>query len=238
MIKEALQYLVGLGEARVQEIEGSQWSDKKMHRIDEYIPKAEPLRLHTLTGLLDYIEENIDTMSERMVIEVQSPTEVLLYSNLNKRREREYLVEVNAMVPHFGFGLYMEQEQFCVGLQSKFRDNKDRALLLKFAGTVEDGTIAQYADDGVSQKATVKTGIASKGDAVLPSPALLIPYRTFLEVEQPESEFVFRMRQGHGGVECAIFEADGGAWQIDAMRFIKSYLEKRLENQERFTVIA
>lgn len=61
----------------------------------------------------------------------------------------------------------------------------DRDLILKFAGTVENGTIAQYGDDGVTQKATVKTGIASKGDAIVPNPVRLRPYRTFIEVEQP-----------------------------------------------------
>lgn len=44
MIKEALQYIVGLSEAHVQEICGSKYSDKLMHRIDTYHPKAEPIR--------------------------------------------------------------------------------------------------------------------------------------------------------------------------------------------------
>lgn len=44
---------------------------------------------------------------------------------------------------------------------------------VKFAGTVESGTLAEYGDDGVTQKATVKTGIASKGDAIVPNPVKL-----------------------------------------------------------------
>ena len=38
------------------------------------------------------------------------------------------------------------------------------------AATVKDGTVAQYGDDGVTQKATVKTGLTSKADAVVPNP--------------------------------------------------------------------
>jgi hypothetical protein len=30
------------------------------------------------------------------------------------------------------------------------------------------------------------------------------------------------------GPECALFEADGGAWKLAAMRNIKEYLEKAL----------
>ena len=115
----------------------------------------------------------------------------------------------------------------------------DKALLLKFAGTVESGSVAEYGDDGVSQKATVKTGIASKGDAIIPSPARLKPFRTFVEVDQPISSFIFRMKDDRcGGVQCALFEADGGAWKISAMEAIKEYLIKELEGFDNFIVIS
>ena len=119
----------------------------------------------------------------------------------------------------------------------KFIQNNDRDLLLKFAGTVESGTVAQYGDDGVTQKATIKTGLASKGEAILPNPVRLKPFRTFLEINQPESDFIFRMREGRG-VECAIYEADGGAWQIEAMQRIKVYIQNALNDMPQFTVIA
>ena len=143
-----------------------------------------------------------------------------------------------ALLPSFGFNQFMDQERFCIALQSKFIKNDDRDLLLKFAGTVESGTVAQYGDDGVTQKATIKTGLASKGEAILPNPVKLKPFRTFLEIDQPESDFIFRMREGRGDVECAIFEADGGAWQIKAMQNIKDYLLGALEDMPQFTVIA
>lgn len=49
--------------------------------------------------------------------------------------------------------------------------------------------------------------------------------------------FVFRMKQGNG-VECAIFEADGGAWKNIAMQNIKEYLQSELEEFPMFTVIS
>lgn len=242
MIKEALQYIVGLGEANVKEYvlpdgEKGLYSDKPLHRLETPIPVAEKLYLHTLTGLVDYIKSNTDKLADKMIVEVQSSTKVRLYSKLNEMRCRECLVEVNAMLPGIVLNEFYDQESFCIGLQSKFVPNEDRELLLKFAGTVEAGTVAQYGDDGVSQKATIKTGLTSKGEALIPNPVVLRPYRTFLEVEQPESAFIFRMREGYS-VECAIFEADGGAWQIEAMQNVKAYLEKELEGMEQFTIIA
>lgn len=241
MIKEALQYLVELGKAEEHTINGDTYSDKPLHRIDMYIPKANAIEMHTLTSLVDYIKSDVDAMSEKMIVEVASPTKVNMYSQLDYNRDREKLVSVSARVPEFSFNNFMDQEKFCINLQSKFINDPqtDRSLILKFAGTVEAGTVAEYGDDGITQKATVKTGIASKGDAIVPNPVKLRPYRTFLEVEQPISEFIFRMKQDkYDGINCAIFEADGGAWQIAATKAIKEYLQFELTDMTQFTVIS
>lgn len=236
MIKEALEYIVGLKTPVITEIDGNTYSDKPLNRIS-YVPYAKTIGMKTLTSLVEYIKANIDSMSERMIVHVISPTEVHLYSSLDADRKREYLVEVNAELPDFRFGSFIDHENFVIALQSKFVPNEDRDLVLKFAGTVEDGTVAEYGDDGVTQKATIKTGVASKADAVVPNPVNLIPYRTFLEVQQPASDFIFRMKSSCG-VQCAIFEADGGAWKNEAMSRIKNYLALELSEYPHFTVIS
>lgn len=239
MIKEALQYIVGLGKAEKHVINGACYSDKPLHRIDTYYPKADAIEMHTLTSLVDYIKSEVDEMPPRMIVEVKSPTEVELYSQLDPNRDRESLVVASARVPGFEFDRFVEHEKFCINLQSKFIPSDDRELILKFAGTVEAGSVSEYGDDGVTQKATIKTGLASKGDAIVPNPVCLRPYRTFLEVEQPESAFVFRMKQdSYGSVMCAIFEADGGAWKMDATQAIKEYLQRELDGMPQFTVIS
>lgn len=237
-IKEALEYIVGLRKPEVVEINGERYSDKELRRIC-HNPKAKVIGMTTLTSLVDYIKANVDCMDDKMIIHVQSPTKVSLYSQLDIDRVREYLVEVNANVPEFSYGRYYDHESFLIALQSKFINNPDRELLLKFAGTVEDKSVATYGDDGVTQKATIKTGVASKSDAIVPNPVKLRPFRTFIEVEQPESAFVFRMNQdGNGGVKCAIFESDGGAWKNAAMKNVKKYLQFELSDMPQFTVIS
>ena len=238
MIKKALEYIVCMKAPVTMEIGGQAYSDKPLERIS-YNPKATPIEMTTLTSLVEYIKANIDRMSEKMIVHVSSPECVRLYSMLDLDRVREYMVEVHAQVPEFRYGRYMDHESFLIALQSKFIPNDDRELLMKFAGTVENGSLAQYGDDGVTQKATIKTGIASKGDVIVPNPVKLRPFRTFTEVEQPESAFVFRMREGdRGDIECAIFEADGGAWKNVAMKNIKEYLQFELGDLPQFTVIS
>lgn len=75
MIKEALQYIVGLGKAEEHMINGACYSDKPLHRIDTYYPKADAIEMHTLTSLVDYIKSEVDEMPPRMIVEVKSPTE-------------------------------------------------------------------------------------------------------------------------------------------------------------------
>ena len=240
MIKEALQYIVGLKAPVITEIGNQTYSDKELTRIT-FNPKAQEIEMNTLTSLVDYIKGNIDPMADKMIVHVMNPTKVALYSQLDNERIRENMVVVNAQVPMFPFGTFIEHENFCIGLQSKFMDDSDtdRALVLKFAGTVEDGTVAEYGDDGVTQKATVKSGISSKTDAKVPNPVRLRPYRTFQEVRQPASDFIFRMKSDkYEGVQCAIFEADGGEWKNHATASIKEYLKEQLKGYGRFIIIS
>ncbi len=245
MIKKALEYLVGLGEAHIKEIklpDGTvqTYSDRPLTRLSKNIPLADSIRMGTLSSLVDYIKAHIDSMADKMIIQIAGSGEVLLFSQLDENRNREYLVRVEAQIPDFRYGSFIGHEEFCINVQSKFVSDPetDKDLLLKFAGTVENGTVAEYGDDGITQKATVRQGIASKKEAIIPNPVKLRPYRTFIEVEQPASEFIFRMKDSNG-ICCALFEADGGAWKNVAMKNIKNYLEHELEGfKEQFTVIS
>lgn len=243
MIKEALKYIVSLNAPYTREIETNGkknfYSDKPLHRV-AYFPRANKvLEMSTLTSLVDYIRNNVDTMPGKMIVQVSSPTRVKLISSLDEERVREELVDVNVVTPKFSFNEFIAKEEFVIGVQSKIIDEFDRDVILKVAGTVEAGTIAEYGDDGVSQKATVRQGITSKAEGIIPNPVKLKPYRSFLEIDQPESDFVFRLKQDkYDGILCALFEADGGAWKINAMQNIKNYLQNELADFEQFTIIS
>ena len=70
----------------------------------------------------------------------------------------------------------------------------------------------------------------------------LTPFRTFYEVEQPESEFVFRIENRGDAPKFKLIEADGGRWKYEAMQQIKEYILKKLQEEPvegvHFTVIA
>lgn len=235
-LRDAINYLVELGESNAEpktiEINGKLYCNKNLKRYDEK-PRAKVIEASTLTSLIDYIHQNREEMDihEKMILHVINPTFVQLYSVLDKERNREYLFECNARIPKFEFERELSQEQFIIGLQACFVQNEDVEMLLKVAGNVENKTVANYGDDGVSQKATIKQGIASKVDVVVPNPVALIPYRSFLEIKQPESKFVFRISEGRGGEPLfKLINADAGAWKAEAMHRIQMYLADALRD--------
>ena len=144
-------------------------------------------------------------------------------------------LDVKARIPELSFGRFLSSEQFNIMLQSNFIDDNDRGTLLEFASALKIENGAEIEDTGVYQVATVKTGVASLAKGKTPNPVTLRPYRTFSEVEQPASLFVFRIDKQ---ASMALFEADGKRWVADAVGNIAAYLKEQLADQKHITVLA
>ena len=86
--------------------------------------------------------------------------------------------------------------------------------------------VIQNIDDKFSQTLQIKEGIVRKANVEVKNPVSLGPFRTFREIQQPESNFVLRYKnlKGDTGIAAALFEGDGGRWQLDAIALIKGWL--------------
>lgn len=151
MIKEAINRILELAEPHVIDLGRCTFSDKALHRIDNEL-RASAIEMNTLTSLVQYIQRNSEELkNDNYIVQVVSPTFVRLISSLDTDRKREVLVEVEAELPNFTFNKAVRHQEFLIGVQSKFVDgdaaDNDKALILKFAGTVKSGTIANYKDD-------------------------------------------------------------------------------------------
>lgn len=229
-LREALQYIVGLSieaeKTEVLEINGRTYANKSLTRYDKQ-PKAGKIQASTLTSLVDYIHQCNKEFSGSMIIHIVSPTQVRLMSALDKEREREVLFEVNAETSEYRFDQWYDQERMMIELQANFQRNEDLELVLKAVGNIVKKNGETYSDDGCSQVATMTVGVATKADVIVPNPVELIPYRTFQEVEQPASKFVFRI--GDKDVPAfKIVEAEGGVWKNEAIASIKAFFTDNL----------
>lgn len=235
LTKEALQYLAEntiKPKERVVKINGSNFVIDEAGHYDRIKPRVynakDPLIIKTLTGLVDYIKSNLERKEAKLLLHIEKPDEVSLMGLLAEDGSREYLASAQAIVPRFNFDYYLDIEEFNVALQSVFAPTADRDILLKVVGNLKEDNVKTTGDDGISQAVTIKTGVATAADVKVPNPVTLAPYRTFIEVKQPESKFIFRMKDGPRG---AIFEADGGAWRNQAILNIKTFLEEQLANE-------
>lgn len=127
-------------------------------------------------------------------------------------------------------GKFHAIEDFLIGLQTRFVDSDDRPRLMALLGNVKHESVKTAVDDGVTQIVQARAGVALVSEVAVPNPVLLAPYRTFRDIVQPTSLFVVRVKAGHVGSlpEAGLFEADGGAWRLQAVARIRDWLVEAL----------
>lgn len=247
MSKDAIQYLQESGIAPEDRLlnfdDDTRWlAFDNDGQAKEILPRVfnakEPVSLNTLSGMVNYIKSNLERIDEKLILQIRNEEVISLIGTLEIDGSREVLARAKAIVPEFSFDRYHDVEEFNIALQSKFVPNEDRSILLQVVGNVSEDNVKTVGDDGVSQAVTINQGVASKASVKVPNPVELAPYRTFLEVTQPESQFVFRMKDGP---RAAIFEADGGAWRNQAIVNIREYFKEELSEEieaNRITILA
>ncbi|MFJ7971292.1 hypothetical protein [Psychrobacillus sp. NPDC096389] len=226
MLKEFTQYVLDLVRPELVETGGNTYSTRQLNRLNvEHDVNA--INVRSLSGLVDYVKSNFD--HERPVmIHVESPTKVNVFDSLNDVNDRRTYVKAAALLPTITFEQFVDREKFQIMLQACFVPNEHRSTVIKLVSSIVEDNSITTTDDGLSQRVTAKTGVASVGNVELPNPVALKPFRTFAEVPQPESEFVLRLKEGG---RVGLFEADGGAWELNAMANIATYLEEALAEE-------
>ncbi len=197
------------------------------------------IRLRSLDSLVQYIADNRDKALNPGDNDVQiicGPDRVeLVGPPLGELRKRDQLVVVEAEQFKHQFGQWQTVEDFRIYLLTHFdATESDRERILQFISSVKDEHIATSSDDGVSQTATVKAGLATLRSATVPSHVTLRPFRTFVELDQPASQFIFRMRSDKG-LACALFEIQS-TWKFRAAVSGQDYHEE-LAQLDGYTVL-
>jgi len=233
----AIQRIVDLAPVQRHQVDGREYATEALHMVAP--PLVAKVPVGTLTGFSDYLAANPDGLElAGLIVHVASPTQVhLITAKPNVYRQRETFVTAECKPRAFPFGTYMGVEEFIIALQTYFVANSVVEQIQALVSSIQSEGSATYADDGVSQQVTAKTGIVAVGNVKVPNPVTLAPYRTFLEVVQPASLFVFRIRKEKDGAPaCALFLADGGSWELQAITLVRDWLKGMLP--EDMTILA
>ena len=241
MSREALDYLVHLGEQlnskqnepQILEIKGQTYVclNGKLTRYTEMDgPEPSLFAAYTLDGLIGWIHEDVNGFFKnpevKCIVRVASPTEVeVLTPCMGAENKMQRLAKCSYLPPNIKFDTFVDSEDFAIMIQTNFTEDDNQRVVLQIARNLVEDKSEQTADDGISQRVTIKQGVQAVDSAVFKNPAYLRPLRTFTEVEQPCSPFIVRFKEGRQG---AIFEADGGKWKTVAVQTIGRYLETNL----------
>lgn len=225
---EAIQKIVDLGSPEQFTIHELPWSSKPLTLITP--PTAAAFSVGTLDGFVNLLEAGIDSFDvDATVIHIAGHGAVnLVQRSANKYGKRNVHVEAkltDGITSFPYFNSWGSQEDFVIGLQSHFQSSKDLDYLLDLASHITAKESVKQVDSGVTQEVTVQRGSAFKENVEAKARLSLKPYRTFRELDQPASDFIFRVKDG---IRLALFEADGGAWKIAAVGLIASWLANRI----------
>jgi len=200
-----------------------------------YEPRPPAITVHNLRGFCGFINKNIDEVitDSGYLIVVNSPQSVDLlsaYGGDDMKRTILVSAQMSDGLKEFPFGMFLTQEAFAISFRSLFVANKndDFEYVLQYVSKLAAEASIESEDDGISQKVTVKKGAsgALKTKETLKPIVKLTPYRTFREAEQPESEFLLRIRCNENEApQAALFEADGGVWINKATENVENYLK-------------
>lgn len=209
--------------------DGHRYSNVDLHEVKPEVELPARYSVDTLEALVKLIRTEGIGHSPRLYVRVDSARRVMVDTTYTHRDYAEYsrlpLYEAVSDVPSITVNQEMSQEQAVVELQSLYAVTPDRDYLLSLLSHIDVNQGVSSVDNGISQEVSVRTGAVLKEQQTVQPIVHLQPYRTFLEVEQPASNFLLRLsKSGYP----ALHEADGGAWKLEAKRNIAAYLGEQL----------
>lgn len=227
MLTSFLNRLLELKRPETVEIKNQTFSTEHLHLIPDS-PSVDAIGIHSLTGVVDYIKSNFDSRS-KLLIHIESPTQLRLVDALDNTNDRRVYLKSEAILPNIIFDRFIDREQFQIMLQANFVQTPDHLAVLDIVSHIhiENGNV-ELKDNGLTQSVTTKAGAATLSATPIPPKVSLKPFRTFVEVSQPASDYILRLNdKGH----VALYEADGGSWQLEAIENIAEYFKNVLEEE-------
>ncbi len=228
-LKDAIDRILEMAAPKTYHIGPYTYASQDLVLLETEPSRPKYFCVDTLSGLVRIIKEEGAHLDVKLLVQVEDQCHVDVWTHYLGIAGRDYerwrLYTAEADVPRITVGNYMDQQQAIIELQSLHNATPDRDYLLDLLSKIDVTQGVKSTDNGVTQEATVKTGVVLKDTVPVKPIVELQPFRTFLEVDQPVSKFLLRVDEnGRAG----LFEADGGAWKLEAKRSIAKWLSDAL----------
>lgn len=201
------------------------FSTKNLNEIRPHKDVAAKVVFSDLSSIVEIVKREYTRFTCPLYINIENEKTVFVLTSLDSEKDREIPYAAEAESSKFRFGSQYDYENFVISIRSLFAQSEDTQNLLELLRKVSNVESVEMEDDGVTQKVTAQQGAMLARDIKVSPIRKLAPFRTFLEVEQPASEFLFRVSKEN---TFALYEADGGAWKIKAKNNIRKFFEEAL----------
>ena len=224
MLAKMIDKIVSLKETKTFEIGGQTYADSQLTRIPPHVDRPECIEVSGLDGICKLIRTELAKLDTVVMVQAKAHNAVEVMTTYQPDFSRNILYRAKADAPGLRTG-FRGREVAPIELRSLFIPNEGTAYLLDLLSRMTDENSVTTRDNGVTQQVEAKQGVSLNMLVDIKPRVQLQPFRTFLEIAQPESEFLIRVDPQEG---IGFFEADGGIWKLEAKKNIADYFNTHL----------
>ena len=217
MLAKMIDKIVSLKETKIFEINGQTYADASLTRIPPHVDRPDCISVSGLDSICKLIRTELEKVGTTIMVQVKSNDTVEVMTTYLSDFSRNTLYRAKADAPGLRTG-FRGREVALIELRSLCIPNEGTAYLLDLLSRMTN-------ENSVTQTVEARQGVALNALIEIKPRVMLRPFRTFLEVEQPESEFLLRVDPDEG---IGFFEADGGIWKLEAKKNIADYFLKNM----------
>jgi hypothetical protein len=227
MLKEAIEKIEEMAAPTFHEVDGSVFSNQQMVHVMDRKPMPKCIDLTGLDSICKMVRNEVEHVGLQIFIQVKDYKSVSVFTELDEDEDRLYLYKCVADTPAVTTDRFMDYAKAVIELRSLYIPNKGTEYLLQLLSSISNESKVTSSDNGVTQQVEARSGIALTSMVPIEPRVTLQPFRTFIEVGQPASEFLLRINDRG---EIGFFPADGGVWKLEATRNVAAYFEEALHD--------
>ena len=226
MLAKMIDKIVSLKQTQIFDIDGEHYTDGDMTRIPPHVDRPMHISVSGLDSICKLIRAEREKIGATIMVQVSSYKQVDVMTTYLPDLSRNALYSAVADAPGIRTG-WRSQEEALIELRSLFIPNAGTEYLLDLLSHMSENSTVTSKDNGVTQQVEARQGVDLKAMVAVKPRVKLIPFRTFLEISQPESEFLLLVDKDKG---VGFFGADGGVWKLEAKSNIAKYFEEHLKD--------
>ena len=227
MLKAMIEKIADMATPFIHEVDGSVYSSKEMIFVQDKKPMPKCIELTGLDSVCKMVRNEADHVGLQIFIQVKDYRNVSVFTSLDSDEDRLYLYKCAADTPVVTTDRFMDYGKAVIELRSLYIPNDGTDYLLQLLSSISNESRVTSSDNGVTQRIEATNGIALSSMVTVKPRVTLQPFRTFIEVAQPASEFLLRINERG---EIGFYQADGGVWKLEATRNVAAYFEEKLQD--------